>query len=130
MSMPESPAHAAANWFEIPVRDIELAQRFYEAILDRPLARERMGAYTLAIFPHHPDSVGGCLIAGAEVPVPSDQGTLVYLNAAPSVDAVLSRVVPAGGRVTLPRVALPGELGCIAHVVDPDGNRIGLHALA
>ena len=54
MSMPESPAHAAANWFEIPVRDIELAQRFYEAILDRPLARERMGAYTLAIFPHHP----------------------------------------------------------------------------
>lgn len=127
MSMRSGPA---VNWFEIPVQDMERAQRFYEAILGQPLQREQMGAYTLALFPHDPAQVGGCLITGGEASAPSDQGTLVYLNAAPSIDAVLSRVASAGGQVSLPRVALPGELGCIAHVVDPDGNRVGLHALA
>ena len=120
----------ALNWFEIPVRDIERAQAFYEAIFDAPMRRERMGAHTLAVFPYDEESVGGCLISGGEVPAPSNQGTLVYLNAGPSLDAVLARVEAAGGRISQPRVALPGDLGCFAHLTDPEGNRVGLHALA
>jgi len=128
--MPESTRRDALNWFEIPVRDIERAQKFYEATLAAPLRREPMGSYTLAVFGTDDAAVGGCLLAGAEAPAPSRDGTVVYLNANPSLDAVLARVEPAGGRITMPKVTLPGGMGCFAHIVDPEGNRVGLHAQA
>ena len=121
----------ALNWFEIPVADLERAQRFYETILDAPLRREAMGAgVTLAIFPYDaPGAVGGCLFDAAHAPKPSMDGTVVYLNADPSLDAVLARVDAAGGRIALPRTELPEGMGCFAQIVDSEGNRVGLHAL-
>lgn len=120
--------HHALNWFEIPVRDIDRAQAFYEKLLGKPLRRETMGAQTLAVMTYDEGGVGGCLLAGAEVPQPTAQGTLVYLNAEPSLDAALARVEAAGGRITTPKVQLPGDMGAFAHVADPEGNRVGLHA--
>lgn len=120
----------AISWFEIPVRNIDRAQAFYETLLAKPLRREAMGPQTLAVFDSSAAGVGGCLLAGETVPAPSASGSLVYLNAEPSLDAVLARVEAAGGRITTPKVQLPGELGCFAHVTDTEGNRIGLHALA
>ncbi len=122
--------HNAINWFEIPVRDMNRAQRFYETLLARPLRREAMGLQTLAVFDSADLGVGGCLLAGETVPAPSVTGSLVYLNAHPSLDAVLARVEAAGGRITTPKVQLPGDMGFFAHVTDTEGNRIGLHALA
>jgi predicted enzyme related to lactoylglutathione lyase len=120
----------ALNWFEIPVIDIERAQRFYEALLGAPMRREQMGDQTLALFPSADAGVGGCLVAGNGTPWPAAIGSLVYLNATPSLDAVLSRVTPAGGRVSTPKVALPDGMGVFAHITDTEGNRVGLHALA
>jgi hypothetical protein len=120
----------AVKWFEIPVRDIDRAQRFYETLLGQPLRRQAMGPHTLAVLPYDDAGVGGCLMAGADVSAPCAQGSLVYLNAEPSLDAVLGRVAAAGGQVTLPRTALPPGMGFFAHVQDCEGNRIGLHALA
>jgi len=42
---------------------------------------------------------------------------------------VLARVAAAGGKIAMPRLALPPGLGFIAQITDLDGNRIGLHAL-
>ena len=126
----EHTRHNAAAWFEIPVLDIDRAQAFYEALLAAPMRREAMGPQTLAVFAYDEAGVGGCLLAGAEVPAPSVNGALVYLNAKPSLDAVLARVAAAGGRITTPKVYLPGDMGVFAHVVDTEGNRVGLHALS
>jgi uncharacterized protein len=124
------PRHAI-SWFEIPTRDMDRAQRFYETVLGQTLRREAMGPATLAVFPYEPDAgVGGCLMAGPTALLPQGEGTLVYLDAGPALDAVLDRVWSAGGRVATPRTALPPGMGFFAHIVDPDGNRIGLHALA
>ena len=41
----------------------------------------------------------------------------------------LERVTRAGGRIVLNRTALPDGLGAFAHIVDCEGNRVGLHAL-
>jgi predicted enzyme related to lactoylglutathione lyase len=41
---------------------------------------------------------------------------------------VLARVESLGGRITTPKVTLPGDMGVFAHVVDTEGNRVGLHA--
>lgn len=125
-----TPRTHAIDWFEIPVRDLARAQAFYEALLGTPLRREAMGDSTLAVFPSAETGVGGCLIAGAGAPRPADGGTLVYLNAAPSLDAVLARVTAAGGRITTAKVQLPGEMGVYAHVADSEGNIVGLHAPA
>ena len=121
----------ALSWFEIPVRQLDRAQNFYETLLATTLRREAMGpTMTLAVFGSGDQSVGGCLMAGDGTPEPSQVGTLVYLNAEPSLDAVLARVEAAGGRITTPKVQLPDGMGCFAHFVDTEGNRVGLHALA
>jgi predicted enzyme related to lactoylglutathione lyase len=127
--MAQHTQHHAVNWFEIPVSNIDRAQAFYEKLLAAPLRRENMGEHTLAVFPYDDNAVGGCLMAGAGIE-PSSQGALVYLNAKPSLDAVLARVEAAGGRITTPKVQLPGDMGVFAHVTDTEGNRLGLHALA
>lgn len=125
-----TPQHAI-DWFEIPVRNLDRAQRFYETLLATTLRREAAGPQkTLAVFGSGDNQVGGCLMAGEGTPDPSPDGTLIYLNAEPSLDAVLARVDAAGGRITTPKVQLPDGMGCFAHILDPEGNRVGLHALA
>ena len=116
------------SWFEIPAIDLNRASAFYEQILATTLNRGDMGSQSLAVFPYDREhSTGGTLITGPGVK-PSAEGAVVYLNANPSLDAVLARVLPAGGKVVLPRTELPPGMGAYAHFVDTEGNRVGLHA--
>lgn len=64
----------------------------------------------------------------ADASKPSDAGTLVYRDAGASLNAVLAHVEAAGGRITTPKVRLPGDMGCLAHIADTAVNRVGLHA--
>ena len=41
----------AIDWFEIPARDLDRAQAFYETLLGVSLRREAMGTHLLAVFP-------------------------------------------------------------------------------
>jgi len=123
------PRHAI-TWFEIPVRELDRAQRFYEAVLERPMARETMGSEQMALFAADAEGVKGCLNIGAEAVAPSSAGTRVYLDASPSIDAALARAARAGGSVVTPKVALPEGMGFFAHIADTEGNVVGLHALA
>jgi predicted enzyme related to lactoylglutathione lyase len=121
----------AVNWFEIPATDLARAQRFYETLLGASLSRETMGSEQMAIFPTEGDNaVAGCLNTGADAVSPSRSGTRVYLDAGASIDAVLSRVAAAGGRVATPKTALPPGMGFFAHIEDSEGNIVGLHAMA
>lgn len=115
------------NWFEIATRDLERASRFYETLFATSLRRENMDGTQMAIFTHGSESQG-CLIGGDWIE-PSPQGTLVYLDAGPSIDAVISRVTPVGGKIAMDKTQLPRELGYICHVIDTEGNRIALHAM-
>ena len=123
----------AINWFEIPVADLTRAMRFYQTLTGTTLRREVMGApgEELAIFEVDDDNngVSGALLSSPHSK-PAAQGTLVYLNAGPSLQAWLDRVVPAGGSIVVGKTALPPGMGFFAHIVDSEGNRVGLHALA
>jgi predicted enzyme related to lactoylglutathione lyase len=120
----------AISWFEIPCADIDRAQAFYETVLNCKMRRESMGPAEGVVFPYQGDGVGGAVMVGPTAPALGAGGTLVYLDASPSLDAALSMVGAAGGAIALPRQALPPGLGYFAHITDPDGNRVGLHALA
>ncbi len=122
--------HNAITWFEIPVHNLDRAQAFYEAMLGTTLHREVMGPSQGAVFPYNQqaEGVGGALMCGPTAPVVANGGTLVYLDASPSLDAALQRAVAHGGTVALPKQALPPGMGFFAHITDLDGNRVGLHA--
>ena len=121
----------ALSWFEIPTTRLDQAQAFYEAVLQRPMRREAMGPSQGAVFAYDmaAGGVGGALLMGPTAPTLATGGTLVYLDASPSLDAALERTLAAGGQVALPRQALPPGMGFFAHITDLDGNRVGLHAL-
>lgn len=122
---------SAIRWFEIPTTQLDRAQAFYEAVLGRPMRRENMGPSQGAVFAYDaPQGVGGALLMGPSAPQPAATGTLVYLDAAPALDAALARVLEQGGSVALPRQTLPAGMGYFAHILDLDGNRVGLYALA
>ena len=122
----------AISWFEIPTQQLDQAQTFYESVLGRPMRREAMGPSQGAVFAYDKEAggVGGALMMGPSAPALAAGGTLAYLDASPALDAALARVEAAGGRVVLPRQALPPGMGFFAHITDLDGNRVGLHALA
>lgn len=119
---------ATITWFEIPVRQLDRAQTFYQALLGQSLRREDMGGSSLAVFPSAQGGAAGCLQAGPTAAEPSTQGSLVYLDTDEPMAVVLARVPALGGRVATPCTALPPGMGCFAHIVDTEGNRVGLHA--
>lgn len=121
----------AISWFEIPTTNLDAAQSFFEAVLQRPMRREAMGPSEGAVFAYDMEAggTGGALMMGPTAPPVAHGGTLVYLDASPSLDAALARAQAAGATVALGRTALPEGMGFFAHIRDLDGNRVGLHAL-
>jgi predicted enzyme related to lactoylglutathione lyase len=119
----------AVVWSEIAVSDLKRATAFYERLLDGKLKAENFGPYEIALFPNGEGGVGGCLMKGDGYE-PSAKGTVTYLAAEPGIDAALKRASAAGAKVLMPKTALPGDTGFIAHVSDSEGNRIGLHAMS
>ena len=121
----------AITWFEIGTANLSIATAFYEAVLGHKMRLENMGPSEGAVFAYDEaaDGVGGALLCGPTAPKPGVTGTLIYLDASPSLDAALARVTKAGGQIAVPRQALPPGMGFFAHITDLDGNRVGLHAL-
>jgi uncharacterized protein len=119
----------AINWFEIPVKNFAAAKKFYETILGAEMQlMEAMGMKS-AFFPADMETggIGGCLVQG-EGYEPSAKGTLVYLNGGDDLGVPLSKVEAAGGKIVLPKTAI-GHNGFMAHFIDTEGNKVGLHSI-
>lgn len=114
-------------WFEIPVKDIARAKKFYESALGIELSppTEMFGA-KFSMFPMQMNTAGagGSLMQTDKVQ-PSQQGTTVYFNV-DSIDPVLERIDKLGGKTCLPRTSI-GQYGFMAHFQDTEGNRVALH---
>ena len=116
------------NWFEIPALDIDRAKKFYESIFDIKMESHQMDDSKMAFFPWEAGSgkaTGG--LAQSPNHKPSMEGTIVYLNANPNMDNVLSKVEAAGGKILAPKMSI-GEHGHIAFILDTEGNNVGIHS--
>ena len=123
--MKEQQPKSGAVWFEIPCADLDRAARFYETIMGRGLKKE--GAEdTVRVFPADNGAVTGALVKRT-FRKPGSAGTMVYLNCDGELDAVISRVMDAGGLILMPRTPVPGGYGAFACVKDSEGNHVGLH---
>ena len=81
-----------ANWFEVPVRDLGRATRFYEKEFDVKLTLEEMNGMKMAMFPSDQDAPGttGALMQ-AETYEPSHAGTVVYFTVE-SIEETLRKI--------------------------------------
>lgn len=117
----------ALNWFEIPVSDMERAQKFYGQVLDAEFKTEDFNGVEMSILPFE-NGVGGSLMKSAERGyVPSTEGSTVYLNGGEDLDKPLGRVEEAGGQVLMPKTQI-GPDGFIALFIDSEGNKVGFHS--
>ena len=114
-------------WFEIPVRNMERAKKFYERVFSVFLQPVTMGPATMELFPHEPASggAGGALVL-TEGYRPSHDGAVVYFGVT-DIPKTLETVEAAGGSTVVPLMSI-GESGSIAMFEDLEGNRVGLHA--
>jgi len=116
------------GWFEIYVQDMDRAKAFYEKTFDVSLERLESPEVELSAFPMKPDSPG---CAGALVKMSSKDsgagGTIVYFPGSDCA-AMAARAVQNGGRIQKEKKSI-GEHGFIAHVLDTEGNLIGLHSM-
>ncbi|HUF91588.1 MAG TPA: VOC family protein [Candidatus Limnocylindria bacterium] len=121
------PAHQVV-WFDIPVRELERAVRFYSAVLGAPLetVQAGFGPPTIALLPHPEGAITGSLVQTADA-APSEGGPLVYLSVEGRLDEAVAAVTTNGGTVVQPRHSI-GSAGSRAIVIDSEGNRIALHS--
>lgn len=118
----------AINWFEIPVKNFDTTKKFYETIFGAEMqVMDAMGMKS-AFFPAEMETggIGGCIIQG-EGYEPTTKGVLVYLNGGDDLGVPLSKVEKAGGKIILPKTAI-GQNGFMAHFIDTEGNKVGLHS--
>ena len=120
------------NWFEIPVRDMKRAKRFYEKTFGMQLAlndiEHTWGAFSMAWFPMAGNAQGatGALIKGASYR-PSRSGTIIYFTVK-DIGSTLRKIKANGGRMLMPKTGI-GEYGSIAQFEDTEGNRLALHSM-
>lgn len=117
------------NWFEIPVTDFARAKKFYETlygaeVTEMPFPNGKYGMLPADILN---GGIGGGLVEG-EGFIPSDKGTIVYLNGGEDLSLPLSKVEAAGGKIILPKTSIGGN-GFMAHFIDTEGNRVALHSM-
>ena len=120
----------ALNWFEIPATDINRAKSFYENIfgIDMGEVQEMMGMH-MAMFPSEMGNgkASGGLVQ-SQMHKPSQEGAVVYLNANPAMDSVISKIEAAGGTVQMPKTQITPEIGYMAFFTDSEGNKVALHS--
>ena len=116
------------NWFEIPVSDFERARKFYSTIYDYDMPEQKMGPVYMGFFLMELGGIGGAIVHG-EGYVPSQEGTLVYLNGGPDLSVVLDRIEAAGGKVVLSKTKINDELGYYAIFIDSEGNKLAIHSM-
>lgn len=90
----------ALSWFEIPVSELDRAQKFYEMIFGISMISADFPKIKMRMFPLQDMSgVGGALCdSGFHKPSPTE-GPLIYLNANPDVQVVLDKAENEGEKI-------------------------------
>jgi uncharacterized protein len=114
------------TYFEIPVKNMERAVKFYEFVFECTLERQSIDGNDMALFPFQESAHGASgALAKGESYVPSKSGSRLYFSVK-SIDSTLSKVAKQNGRMLYPKTDI-GAYGFVAEFEDCEGNCIALH---
>ena len=121
----------AIGWVEIPVTDLDRAEKFYTDYFGFKMARqEEKKGFTMSWFPMDEGyGAAGTLIKGAGY-VPSHEGVLVYFTAPNqgTVEDGLKKAEGSGIKILVGKTDI-GEHGFFGIIEDSEGNRIAIHSM-
>jgi predicted enzyme related to lactoylglutathione lyase len=107
--------------FEIPAANPERAAEFYRKALNWKIEKY-IGGFDYWLITTGEDKEPG--INGAIIWNKTFK-TIVNSVGVPSIDEALQKIVDAGGKVVMPKGAVPG-MGYVAYASDTEGNVFGL----
>ncbi len=118
-----------AVWIEFPVKDLERAAKFYQAIFDCEYEAMDDGVRKIAtIAQMSEDNPVGISLNQTANFEPSDKGAYVYLSTGDDdLSAALAKVEGAGGKALTEKIFMEGA-GYYATVQDTEGNVFGLYS--
>jgi predicted enzyme related to lactoylglutathione lyase len=113
--------------FDLSVRSIAAARRFFEAVFNWRFERFPMSYEYYRIQAGEPNEPGidGGIGAIADAPVAGDQPLTQVTIPVPDIDEFLERVTANGGSAIEPKLAIPG-IGWYATCAEPGGLKFGL----
>lgn len=113
--------------FDLSVRDVAAARRFFEAALGWQFERFPFPYeyYRITAGPAGEPGIDGGIAAVADAPLAGGQPMTQVTVEVADLDAVIGRVTAAGGRVVEPRAPIPG-VGWYATCAEPGGLVFGL----
>lgn len=119
------------GWIEIPVVDMDRAEKFYSDYFGVTLSRQsEMGGILMSWFEMDMASYGSAatLIKG-EGYKPSSDGVVIYFTAPDkTVENGLKKAEEMGIKILVPKTNI-GEHGFVASIEDSEGNRIAIHSM-
>lgn len=114
-----TPAITKMNWWEIPVPDLDDAQRFYGEVFGWTF--QPFGENYFAATGPDGDMLGGIFLASED-----ELGNGVRITfETDDLEAALGRVTAAGGTVMTERAEIGGGMGWWAAFTDPAGRWLG-----
>ena len=117
------------TWFEVPVKDMQRAIKFYEKVFAIEITLQQLDGIEMGWFPNKNQQgvATGTLIKAGEHYTPSQEGVLVYFTCQ-DVANEIGRVEAAGGKVISDKTQISENHGYMAYFIDSEGNRIALHS--
>lgn len=119
--------NAPFHYVAIPCTDLARAKAFWEAVTGTTLRDNPAAPFPMAYFVGDGERYAGHLFQLASSP-PSREGPIVYLQIDPDLNALLARVVDAGGGVLQPKQLIAPGKGYWAVFLDSEGNRFAVHS--
>lgn len=112
------------QWVEIAVNSLEKAKVFYSKVFGLQFQSVEMPNSRMYMFGEPGgQGAGGALVQSDNVQ-PCSDGSVVYF-ACEDISDTMVLVEREGGRVLVPKTDI-GDSGFFAHIIDTEGNRIGL----
>jgi predicted enzyme related to lactoylglutathione lyase len=121
-------------WADIPVTDLERASNFYTHVLGMPVTQmpgmEGVALPGAGAPPESGDTAAEAMPVSFDLYVgdrePTTNGATVYLSSMGDIDAMIARVVEAGGEILQEKRFMGPMVGWTAYFKDTEGNRVGI----
>jgi len=113
------------NWFMIPTKIFDRANDFYNVLFDTTLEKDEDYKWNQIALIKSGEDIIGCISDNKNYD-PSIAWVIIYLDTWNDMDAIINRVIPAGGKIKMPKTQI-WKFWYVSHFEDSEWNLLGLY---